>query len=103
MGFDLGLLYATDVTESRMREEVFRIVNDHDHPANDLVVLSVGAPTGSGWRFPSSSLLSDLTFNDPKLPDALHTDHLRNILLYDVESNNVRWLKGGNPWRPQET
>jgi hypothetical protein len=90
VGFDLGLLYATDVTESSMRKEIARIVSDHDHPDNDLVILSLGAPIGSGWKFPSSSLLADLAFNDPQLPDALHVNHSRNVLLYDVDSNRVR-------------
>lgn len=98
LGFDLGLMYATDVTESRLRGELRRIVDDHDHPVNDLVILALGMPTGSGWQFPSSSLLADLALNDPRLPDDITTNHLHNIALFDAGSNQLRWLKGKPPW-----
>jgi hypothetical protein len=93
LDFDLGLMYATDATETTLRNEVLRIVRDHDHPENDLLILSIGASTDRGWKFPSSALLADLAFNDSQLPDTMATNHLRNVALFEEGTNRLLWLK----------
>ncbi len=103
LDFDLGLMYATDATETTLRNEVLRIVRDHDHPANDLLILSIGASTHRGWKFPSSALLADLAFNDSQLTDAMATNYLRSVALFDEDTNRLLWLKGEPPWAKATT
>jgi hypothetical protein len=100
LGFELGLMHTTQVTRAQLREEIGRVITDHDDSRNDLLVLVIGAPTVDGWTFPSASLLAKMAFEDPglHLTVSIVARQVENILLFDHLRATTRWLRGSPPW-----
>jgi hypothetical protein len=57
-GFEVGLAFATTHTAESVWEEIARLINDHDQPGVDELLISVGVPNAHGQVYPSVSLAS---------------------------------------------
>ena len=95
LGFELALVYGVTVRQSDARAELQRVVADHDHPAVDVLVVSVNATIRQGLYFPSTQVMADLVLDDPDPLADMTLPHLNRVALHDAaEPGRIRWLVG---------
>lgn len=96
-GFDIGLAHNRTLRQSEMCKELVRVIQQHDNPVNDLLVVSTNAPLRSGLYFPSSAQLAELLFSAPDPLLGWRPTHLKNIVLHNFkEPTKFRWLVGSD-------
>jgi len=64
-GFDIALAYTTLITAEEAWGEVQRLVDSHDKPGVDLLLLSAGAPDDNGNVFPAEEALTSFLLANP--------------------------------------
>jgi len=77
------------------------LVRKHDkNPAvgGATLLVTVGAPTRTGWSFPSSAVLASMISHDPDPLGQWLPERLAQIVIHDVVNSTVRWLVGEAPW-----
>jgi hypothetical protein len=65
LGFHLNLQYAVAVTLHNFSSELNRVVTQHDNPATQQLLLSIGGPGLNGYFYPAESMLGELLRNNP--------------------------------------
>ncbi len=58
MGFACELNMSVQVAESDLRDEIQRLINKHDQPMIDHLLLTVGGPDTYGLRYPGEELVA---------------------------------------------
>lgn len=86
-GFDVGLSMSLTVTRSDVQTELERIVEKHDKPGVDRLLISVGAPDRGGLIFPSESLVIDQL-----APAPVTIKHIRVVTMHTFLTGGVREL-----------
>lgn len=97
MGFELALGYHATVTRSDLRDELFRLVDDHDREETETLVVTLNAPVRSGLTFPSNGLIAKMLFEDEQPLDGWTPSHIKRVALHDQAENSVKWILGSNP------
>jgi hypothetical protein len=82
MGFDLiqcqsTVLYADDAWNMFQR-----LVSDHDKPGIDRLLVTVAAPVGGGYAFPSGIVTGELVTERAEAGNALEADHIQQVYLH---------------------
>jgi hypothetical protein len=98
MGFELALGYHATVTRTDLRNELRRLIEDHDSGRTDTLVVTVNAPLKSGLEFPSNKLAADMLFDDEQPLDGWAPAGITSIALHDQSEHRVKWLLGAAPW-----
>ncbi|WP_405151070.1 hypothetical protein OG308_15790 [Nocardia salmonicida] len=98
IGFDIGLAYYETYTQSMLRAELRRVIEQHDDPRSDILVLTVGAETRGGIYFPSTKLFADALFVDQSPLDGWQPRALPAVAIHDAHNNRVRWIHGDPPF-----
>jgi hypothetical protein len=78
-GFEIALSYTTCHTAATVGETLDRLVQDHDKPGVDVLVLSVGAPDRNGAMYPLEQFLSDLYLTHPRV---LTTNNIARVIMH---------------------
>jgi hypothetical protein len=94
-GFDIALAYHEHYTRPTVLAGLADVVRGHDAPVNDVLVLTVNAPTRSGIWYPSESLHADMLFEDPDPLRGYTPQHVGNIVIHDQGGHRYRWIVGG--------
>ena len=92
-GFDVGLVYQQMVTAGQACDELRSVIEGHDDPANQFLIVEVNAPLRSGLYFPSGDDMARLLF-DERIGDPLRgwrPTHLQKVVLHDVLALEPRW------------
>lgn len=66
LGFEVGLAFSTTHTPESVWEEISRLINDHDQPGVDVLLVSVGAPNRHGQVFPSDEAVARFAIEHPR-------------------------------------
>ena len=64
IGFELALGYHATVSRTDLRNELRRIIEDHDSPDTETLVVTVNAPMRSGLEFPTSAVVACMLFEE---------------------------------------
>jgi hypothetical protein len=88
-GFELGLAHTSFVTARGAWDEVQRLVDKHDQPGVDMLVITAGGPDVRGMIFPGEGLLGSFIVSNPLgLPRP--SEHIKRIVLH--------WWGSGEAW-----
>lgn len=98
MGFELALGYHATVTRSNLRDELRRIVADHDTEKTETLVVTANGPLRSGLAFPTNGLIASMLFEDEQPLDGWTPSNITRIALHDQDEQAVKWILGSNPW-----
>lgn len=98
LGFEIALAYHETHTETGIREELVRLVSQHDSPESDLLLVTVNAPVRGGLYFPSSSVLARFVREDPNPLAHYNLKHLKAVVLHDQTEKTSSVLAGKLPW-----
>lgn len=98
MGFELALGYHATVTRSDLRNELFRLIDDHDRQETETLVVTLNAPVRSGLTFPSNGLIAKVLFEDEQPLDGWTPSHIKRVALHNQAEKNVKWILGSSPW-----
>lgn len=94
-GFELALVHGVTIRRSDITAELRRLVEQHDRPVTDLLIVSVNVSYRSGLYFPSSKALADLLFDGPDPLGGWIPTNLTRIVVHDpADPGRVRWLLG---------
>jgi hypothetical protein len=63
--FELGLAYTTFITDEAAWGELQRLVDGHDRPGVDLLLISAGGPDPNGNIFPAEEAVADFAVDHP--------------------------------------
>ncbi|WP_322859551.1 hypothetical protein U8D42_17245 [Mycobacterium europaeum] len=98
MGFELAVGYHATVTQTDVRGELRRIVEDHDSVNTKTLVITVNAPLRSGLSFPTNKLVADMLFRDQQPLGGWTPSHIERIALHNQNEKSVKWVLGSSPW-----
>jgi hypothetical protein len=79
-GFEVGLAFSSTHTAESVWEEIARLINDHDQPGVDELLISVGAPNQHGQVFPSDEAVARFAIAHPgqvRVPT-----HVRRVVMH---------------------
>lgn len=96
MGFELALGYHATVTRSDLRDELFRLIDDHDGQETETLVVTLNAPVRSGLTFPSSGLIAKMLFEDEQPLEGWTPAHIERVALHDQGEKQVKWILGSS-------
>lgn len=90
-GFEIGLAYTTLVTAEAAWAEVQRLVDDHDKPGVDLLLVTAGGPDANGDMFPGEEAVAEFLV---KHPTALRQapNHIKKIILHSWGTGRATML-----------
>jgi hypothetical protein len=80
-GFELGLAYSTLITARGAWDEIQRLVDGHDKPGVDLLVITAGGPDVRGNLFPAEEALARFVASNP-LGLSGPPDHIKRVVLH---------------------
>lgn len=98
MGFELALGYYVTLTQTDLRKELRRLIEDHDNVETETLVVTVNAPVRTGWEFPTNALMAKMLFDDEQPLNGWAPSHIKRIALHNQEHQSVKWILGSNPW-----
>jgi hypothetical protein len=84
-GFELGLAFQTTHDASSAWQSLTRLIESHDNPETQLLVISVGAPDRHGLAYPSETALMDFALAQPAPP--ISPTHIKAVYVHS-------WLDG---------
>ncbi len=84
-GFELGLAHSTIVRRSQLLEQLWRTILDKDRVENEELLITIGGPDQTGYRWPGEAFMYDLLTRG-QLP-TMPSRHLRCVYLHN-------WLPG---------
>jgi hypothetical protein len=79
-GIEVGFAYTTLHQRSDAWARVQKLVDDHDQPSVDWLLLSAGAPNQHGTRFLSEEALAHFLIDEPQTLS--EPDHIRRVTLH---------------------
>jgi hypothetical protein len=80
-GFDIGLAYTTLLTANQVWAELQRIIDKHDKPGVELLLVTAGAPNQHGMVYPSEEAIADFLVNNPAAL-ATQPTHIAQVVLH---------------------
>jgi hypothetical protein len=80
-GFDIGLAYTTQVTAPSAWRDVQRLVDRHDRPRVDVLLVTAGGPDDRGNVYPSEEVAAQLLIEHPQHL-ARSPTHIKEVLLH---------------------
>jgi hypothetical protein len=80
-GFELGLAYTTLLTAQAAWQEVQRLVDQHDQPGVDILLITAGAPDQRGQIFPAEEAIASFLLEAP-LALTRPPSHIKQVLLH---------------------
>jgi hypothetical protein len=83
LGFEIGLSYNAEVSRGDVRNELRRLLEQHDHPTSEVVLVTLNGSLASGLYFPSSHLVSRLLFEDPDPLSGWVPRHVTRVVIHD--------------------
>jgi hypothetical protein len=85
-GFEIALVYTTMLTASGAWAEVQRLVDKHDKPGVELLVITAAGPDPSGTIYPLEEALAQFLIDHP-LGLRPEPEHIKRVVLH-------RWMTG---------
>jgi hypothetical protein len=82
MGFELIQCQPTVLYSDDAWRRFQRLVSDHDKPGIDWLLITAGAPVGSGYAFPSDIVTALLVFEQASAGKALEADHIQKVYVH---------------------
>jgi hypothetical protein len=64
-GFEVGFAYTSIITATDAWQELQRLVDDHDQPGVDILLITSGGPDQSGLVFPAEEALAHFILDNP--------------------------------------
>jgi hypothetical protein len=80
-GFEIGLSYQTTQTRTAAREELLRLISEHDKPEVNHLLISAGAPNRAGLTFISEAYVLDFLLSGPDLAIPAPS-HIKRVLIH---------------------
>jgi hypothetical protein len=80
LGFQLQLHAPMPVTKAMAMTELSRIVEQHDQPHIEHLVVTAGGPDRNGIRYPTEELIAALLFEEE--PPAVKAAHLKRVTVH---------------------
>jgi hypothetical protein len=80
-GFELGLAYTTHVTAKSAWAELQRLVDSHDKPGVDLLLVTAGGPDARGNVFPAEEAIANFVIDHP-LGFSRAPNHIGRVILH---------------------
>jgi hypothetical protein len=93
-GFELGLAHSTTLRRDQLLEQLRRTILDKDRVENEELLITIGGPDQTGYRWPGEGFIYDL-FTLGELPK-MASQYLRRVYLHN-------WLPGNIAEVPLET
>lgn len=79
-GFEVGLAFSTAHTAESVWGEIARLINDHDQPGVDELLISVGVPNQHGQVFPSDEAVARFAIEHPGQVGV--PTHIRRVMMH---------------------
>jgi hypothetical protein len=90
-GFELGLVYTTFMTAKTAWTEVQRLVDSHDKPGVDVLLITAGGPDATGNVFPAEEVVADFVVDNPiGLTRSPH--HIARVVLHSWATGKATLL-----------
>jgi hypothetical protein len=86
LGFDIGICIETIHTAREAREEIMRLISDHDTGKSEVLCIQVGSPDHNGLTYPTDEVIMDLGMGLLSA-DVVPTTHLKRIVVHN-------WARG---------
>jgi hypothetical protein len=86
-GFEIGLSFATEHTAKSAWQELERLIEGHDKPGVDWLLVSAGAPNARGQLFPSDGAVARFAIEHP-LPLA-KPRHVKRVTIHFWDSGEA--------------
>jgi hypothetical protein len=80
-GFDIALVYTTLLTAEEAWSEVQRLVDSHDKPGVDLLLVTAGGPDANGNVFPAEEAVANFVVEHP-IGLSHSPKHIRRVILH---------------------
>ena len=85
-GFELGLAYTSLVTARAAWDEIQRLVNEHDQPGVDILLITAAAPDQRGDVYPAEEAIANFAL-DNALGLSRSPDHIKQVWMHS-------WMTG---------
>jgi hypothetical protein len=90
-GFELGLAYTSLITSTKAWQIVHKLVDDHDQPGVDVLLITAGAPDQHGEIYPAEEALASFLLGNPQtLTNA--PKHIKKIWLHSWSTGQAAAL-----------
>jgi len=80
-GFELGLAYTSLLTQQAAWQEIQRLVDAHDKPGVDILLITSGAPDQHGQIFPAEEAIASFLLETP-VGLTRPPSHIQRVLLH---------------------
>ncbi len=80
-GFDIALAYTTLLTAEEAWSEVQRLVDSHDKPGVDLLLVTAGGPDANGNVFPAEEAVANFIVEHP-IELSHQPEHIQRVILH---------------------
>jgi hypothetical protein len=90
-GFDIGLAYTTPITAEAAWQEVQRLVDKHDQPDVDLLLITAGGPDARGNMFPAEEAVAGFLL-EHAVGLSREPEHIRQIVLHSWATGQATTL-----------
>ncbi len=87
-GFELSFHYQTDHSARELWSELIRLIDKHDKPEVEELLVTVGAPDHNGFIYPGEQVLYDFMLEQPVV-SLQPMKHLRRVLLHSWETGRI--------------
>ena len=78
--FDVQLHRPRDATAGQLVQAVIDVIDSHDKPMIEHLILSAGAPDRSGWRYPAEEAVAQFVVKQPGL--VIRTKFIRRVTVH---------------------
>lgn len=90
-GFEIGMAYTSLITSSAAWQIVQKLVDDHDQPGVDVLIITAGAPDGRGNVYPAEEALAVFLVDNPGVLARLPT-HVKKVWLHSWSTGRATAL-----------
>lgn len=90
-GFELAFHYPTDHRAQDLWDELARLIQKHDKPEVDELLVTIGAPDRSGFIYPGELVLHDFMLENVQSM-TLSLQHLKRVFVHSWETGRVMQL-----------
>lgn len=99
-GLEIGLAYQSVHSAHAEWEKLRAAIHKKDHPGNEVLLISVGAPDRFGYQYPAEEVLAGFLLDHP---ESVESDHLSAVILHFWSTGQAVNILGEKPkelWRP---
>jgi hypothetical protein len=97
MGFEIVPCLPTKISRTDAWSQLLSLVTRHDRPGSAYLVVSVGAPVGDGWSFPSDDVLAFQIVEAARTGRGIVAEHVEEVFVHVWFMRSVYLLKPGTP------